>query len=299
MAHRGGVECCSLQETVAIPIARLPLLALLLDSPNLETPDQTGPGTPSIKSLQDLTIIEAWDPASSKAIYTTFYHVTGDEEVYFGQSPKGKREISLDEYQTALQHVRDDEIYPEIPVDEVLTIAPDHLDDTSAFVKRPGLDCYETMRGAPYVPRSVLDETLVMERISKTPHPNIIRYHGCRTRRGRITSLVLERLDQTLAQLRPLPTFEQIDRPKFLASLQSAVDHLHSLGLAHNDVNPDNVMVRGGEPVLIDFGSCQPFGARLQSLGTTGWCEEVFYTSEEKHDEYPMRKMGEWLDGEI
>lgn len=133
----------------------------------METPSQTGPATPAIKSLRDLTIIEAWDPASNKAKYTTFYHVT-DDEVYFGQSPKGKRDISLDEYQSALQHVRGEDIYPDIPADEVLTIVPDHLDDTSAFIKRPGLDCYETMRGTPYVPRSVLDETLIMERISRT-----------------------------------------------------------------------------------------------------------------------------------
>lgn len=74
------------------------------------------------------------------------------------------------------------------------------------------------------------------------------------------------------------------------------MDYLHSLGLAHNDINPDNIMVRDGEPVLIDFGSCQPFGARLQSLGTRGWYDELFFTSEKKHDEFSMRKMREWLE---
>lgn len=50
--------------------------------------------------------------------------------------------------------------------------------------------------------------------------------------------------------------------------------------------------------VLIDFGSCQPFGERLQSLGTRGWYEELFFTSEKKHDEFSMRKIKEWLDKE-
>jgi len=54
-------------------------------------------------------------------------------------------------------------------------------------------------------------------------------------------------------------------------------------------------MIRDGTPVLIDFGSCQPFGANLQSLGTDGWYEEEFFTSEAKHDEYSLKKLKGWL----
>ena len=55
-------------------------------------------------------------------------------------------------------------------------------------------------------------------------------------------------------------------------------------------------MIKGGMPVLIDFGSCQPFGKHLQSLGTKGWYEEIFFTSEKKHDVYSMEKLKEWFD---
>ncbi|KAL5615722.1 hypothetical protein FOBRF1_004470 [Fusarium oxysporum] len=109
-----------------------------------------------------------------------------------------------------------------------------------------------------------------MEKVSQTPHPNIVGYYGCRVRRGRITSMVFERLDQTLQQYSSTPEFEKLDKPKFLEALQSAVAYIHSLDLAHNDVNPHNIMVKDGMPVLIDFGSCQPVGQRLQSLGTEG-----------------------------
>ena len=54
-------------------------------------------------------------------------------------------------------------------------------------------------------------------------------------------------------------------------------------------------MVKNGAPVLIDLGSCQPFGKRLQSLGTEGWYEELFFTSEKKHDIYSMAKLREWM----
>lgn len=250
---------------------------------------------PPVTSLQDLTIIEAWDPEAKQPKYVTFYLVTPDEEVYFGQSTKNKRDLSLEEFRAALKHIEDEEIYPEIPKDVPLTTAPDHLDDTSAFIKRPGLNCYEIMKGTDYVHKELLAEALTMEQISRTQHPNIIRYHGCRVRRGRITAIVLERLSQTLTQFAATPAFEALDKAAFMEALRSAVAYLHSLGLAHNDINPDNIMVRDGMPVLIDFGSCQPEGKRLQSLGTPGWYKELSYTSEKKHDTYALDKLEKWL----
>lgn len=250
---------------------------------------------PTITSLRDLTIIEAWDSGANAPKYITFYHVTNNEEVYFGQSSKNKRGMTPAEYRAALEHIKDDEIYPEVPTDIQLTIAPEGLDDSSAFVKRPGLNCYETMKGSNFIPKALLEETLVMEHLSKSPHPSIIGYYGCRVRRGRITAILLERLDQTLTQCASTPGFQQLDKAKFVEALESAVSHLHSLGLAHNDINPDNIMIKDGMPVLIDFGSCQPFGKRLQSLGTEGWYEEMFFTSEKNHDTYSLGKLREWL----
>ncbi|KAI0194767.1 kinase-like domain-containing protein [Xylaria flabelliformis] len=252
-------------------------------------------GAPLITSFRDLTIIEAFDPGANKPKYTTFYTLTTEDELFFGESTKSKRELSLEEYRALLKRVGDDEIYPQVPAGLQLTIAPADLDDSNAFIKRPGLNCYESMKGTNYVPKSVLEETTVMEQVSKTPHPNIIKYHGCRVNRGRITALVLELLDQTLTQFKSDGKLQSLDKDKFVRALQSAVDYLHSLGLAHNDINPDNIMVKDGMPVLIDFGSCAPVGQRLQSLGTEGWYEELFFTSQFKHDIYAMGKLREWL----
>jgi serine/threonine protein kinase len=250
---------------------------------------------PVLTSLRDLVIIEAWNAETSMPKYVTFYHITPDEHVYFGQSSKNKRDISLAEYSAALEPVQDDELYPVVPTNVSLTIAPTCLDDPTVFVKRPGLVCYEEMKGTSYLPRVLLDETLIMETISKSPHPNIIRYHGCRVQRGRITAILLEQLEQTLTQYVAMPGFQQLNQVRFLAELQSAVDHLHSLGLAHNDISPDNIMIQNGRPILIDFGSCQPVGKRLLSLGTPGWCKEVFFTSEKEHDTYSIHKLRTWL----
>lgn len=58
--------------------------------------------------------------------------------------------------------------------------------------------------------------------------------------------------------------------------IESVVKHLHSLGLAHNDLNPMNIMTdKKKRPILIDFGSCKPFGRRLMESGSPGWVDEA------------------------
>ncbi len=246
-----------------------------------------------VTSLYDLVMVEAWNAATNKSRSVTWYFVNADEEVYFGHSSKSSSEITLSEYNSALQRISDQDIYPEALENADLTVAPDSLDAATLFVKRPALKHYEHMGSG--VPKAMLDETLVMDQISQRHHPHIVRYYGCRVKRGRITGIVMERLDHTLQQYASTPSFLQLDKAKFFEALQSAVDYLHSLGLAHNDINPDNIMVKEGLPVLIDFGSCRAFGKCLWSLGTPGWCEEMFSTSEKKHDEYSLRKLREWL----
>ncbi|KAH6847188.1 serine/threonine-protein kinase [Chaetomium sp. MPI-CAGE-AT-0009] len=215
---------------------------------------------PPALSLRDLTILEARERG-----YVTFYWVTPEDEVYFGQLFKNKKDITLSEYNAALEH-------------------------------RPGFHWYEDAKGSDDIPKEALGETIAMELISKTPHPHLIRYLGCRVHRGRITALLVERLDQMLTQYIHEPGFVHLGKTKFVDALQSAVAYLHSLGRAHNDINPGNIMVRDGMPVFVDFGSCRPFGEGLQSTGTPGWYEEQFNTSEAKHDTYSIKKLREWLE---
>lgn len=50
-------------------------------------------------------------------------------------------------------------------------------------------------------------------------------------------------------------------------------------------------------PVLIDFGSCRPFGARLLEGGTPGWSnsEQLVVSSDKEHDLFSLEKIREWL----
>ncbi|KAL2843165.1 kinase-like domain-containing protein [Aspergillus pseudoustus] len=259
-------------------------------------PPQEPPPLPApqlVKYLQDVTIVESIG-ADGQLKSTSFFYITASDEVYFGGTAENKREVTIPEINAVLQRVPDEDIYAKLPTDDInnieLTLARETLvDESSIYVKRPGLQWYEDMIGTGYCPKALLDETMIMETISKTPHPNIVRYHRCRVQRGYITSIVLKWLDKTLDQYASTPGFDKLDKVNFFDELKPAVDYLHSLGLAHNDPNPQNIMVReeeDGSPVLIDFDSCQPFGKRLQPSGTEGWYENPFFTSEKEHDVY-------------
>ena len=84
-------------------------------------------------------------------------------------------------------------------------------------------------------------------------------------------------------------------------ALESAVSHLHSLGLAHNDLHPGNVLVDDrGAPVLRDFEAAREIGAKLGiRRGTEGWIEgemEDYHTSDKRHDLFALGKIRAWLD---
>ena len=63
--------------------------------------------------------------------------------------------------------------------------------------------------------------------------------------------------------------------------LCSALWVLHSMGVVHRDVKPDNVIIRGQEAVLIDFDASRVYKNAMredtQILGTTGFAAPEQY----------------------
>lgn len=242
-------------------------------------------------SVDDLFLVEFNDPETNNH-QKTFLWMSEADKVFFGRA--STNDMTLGDYIKALEPVPDKDLFPELPADTQLTIAVDY-DEGSYFCKRPGLFRFEP--GFDFgTPKQVLDETLIMEKLAKHPHPNIIHYKGCRVKRGRITGIVVDKYEMSLEQFVRSAELKDLDIDAFLSAINSAVDHLHSLGLAHNDINPGNIMMgEKNKPVLIDFGSCQPFGRLLQTFGTPGWFEEDFWTSEKKHDDIALEKLRQWL----
>jgi serine/threonine protein kinase len=257
---------------------------------------------PQITHFLDMDFVaECFDPATSDFLYTSFAVIEGDDSVYFGQLAKRKLQITLEEYTSALVQIPDTEIYPELTRSGELTVAPDGL-TSNLYLKRPRLfhyDEYKAQNCMEIVPALLLEEARSLEVLSSYPHPGIVQYHGCRVQRGFVTGLVL---DRHVSDLRKYINEQKgfLDKRPFMEALESAIHHLHSLGLAHNDINPSNILVNAeGMPVLADFDSCRPVGEKLTySRGTRGWIDESdsYDTSETVHDIYAVEMIRTWLD---
>ena len=261
---------------------------------------------PKITRFADMAFIaERFDPKTDEFLYTTFAVIEEDDSVYFGQVSKPKLQITLDEFTTALVRVPDAEIYPVFSPDGELTAAPDNDKPLSSdlYLKRTRLFSYGEYKEqdcVDIIPALVLEEAQMLEKLSDHPHPGIIRYHGCRVQRGVITGLVLDKHVGDLKTYLVHKKGPPLEKGAFMEALGSAIAHLHALGLAHNDVNPRNILVNSsGLPVLADFDSCRPVAEKLTfSRGTKGWIDETesYTTSETRHDIYGMEKVGAWLD---
>ncbi|KAK4207372.1 serine threonine kinase [Rhypophila decipiens] len=242
-----------------------------------------------------LIITDARDPEKPPIKERVWCHITPDEKLFLGQIqfPEDKipDPLSLDQQRSMLYRIPDRALYAPVPRNTSLAIIParenDNFNASNSYVKGPNIRYFiELSRGnmfwdwpdrREWIPDMLLSEVLITDRICKVPHPFIIKYHGyCHWE---------------------LREWDKEVKTTMLERIESAVKYLHSLGLAHNDLNPQNVMVRSdGTPALIDFGSCRPFGEELKySYGTPGWFEEDFKTSEKKHDLYGLKMLEEWL----
>lgn len=95
-----------------------------------------------------------------------------------------------------------------------------------------------------------------------------------------------------------------------MAAVESAVKHMHKLGMAHNDINPYNIMVREVkkgegklEIALIDFDSAARFGEETLKGGTQEWSADVMEErrSRPEHDLKMLVKLRKYLaaNGEV
>ncbi|KAK0613389.1 hypothetical protein B0T14DRAFT_569447 [Immersiella caudata] len=84
------------------------------------------------------------------------------------------------------------------------------------------------------------------------PRSNIVRYHGCRARKGRIAAIQPGHVEGSNLFKR-VRSNNPIEKDGILPKLASAVDYLHNnVSIAHNDIQPMNVMVSPDGPVWLD-----------------------------------------------
>ncbi|KAI0557059.1 Protein kinase domain containing protein [Gracilaria domingensis] len=140
-------------------------------------------------------------------------------------------------------------------------------------------------------------EALLCEALKDSPHPNIAKYHGCEVKNGRIVALFFQRYEITLHDLVEASP-GQVDKHRCLRELSSAVDHLHRLGYAHNDLNPRNIMYDdNGTAIIIDFDSSRQIGHKLgNKRGTQMFYDKSSYVSVAENDYYSLRMIDKYLN---
>jgi serine/threonine protein kinase len=208
---------------------------------------------------------------------SSFGYITENFLAYFGESNLRKHDLTPTAIKESLKLLPDDDVYPKVPPGVTTVSPPIH---SKLFVKHPKLNT--SFKGTGLLPKLILEELEVLERLKKRPHPHIVRYfdHCSRT------------LHQTLEE-----DGRSIDTKICMDSITAATEHLHALGLAHNDLNPHNIMIDEKDVTyVIDMGSCQPSGHDLITGGSIGWVDEEFTTSHPKHDDAALKKLRTWLE---
>lgn len=95
--------------------------------------------------------------------------------------------------------------------------------------------------------------------LSKLDHPNIVKVHQV-FEDNETAYMAMDYIDgpdllQTVeGSARPLTPKEIVSH---LTTMLDAVEHVHSQGLLHRDISPDNILLdkASGQPILIDFGA--------------------------------------------
>lgn len=245
-----------------------------------------------------------WDVSDSHnaCVYCGIAAFSDEDIAYIGRIDNIRStDLTPEDIEAALCEVPDEEIYPKL--DGRITGVASEDPGIDIFIKRPSLQDYyffkgEDGRGLSQLRDLLLDEARAFEIISREPHPNIVHYRGCRVKRGYITGIILNKISgHSLWRLLEYG-LGRIDLEPFMEALTSAVNHLHKLGLSHNDICPQNVMVSNGNPVLIDFGSCRRTGDKMAaSGGSTGWKEDgdEYLLSKNSHDLVGLAKIRQWI----
>lgn len=236
---------------------------------------------------------ECWTAVGEDLAYshTAVIFRDGDEFYYAHTKRRYQSSDQIDPNNLELHPIPIEDIWPPFSCD--LTPAPDPVPE-DCYIKRPSLVCYNETDNVR-LSDLLLEEARTCEILKKHPHPNIAQYMGCVVQDGRITGLCFFKYDTTLAV-----RLNDLDRPvhqdKCCNAIKRGIEHLHSLGIIHNDLNPYNIMLKSDDtPVIIDFDSCRRDGDKLVKGGTMGWADESVEYASPKNDYDGLKRIFEAL----
>ncbi|KAJ4208417.1 hypothetical protein NW767_001521 [Fusarium falciforme] len=191
---------------------------------------------------------------------------------------------------------RDQAIYPPVPPDMQVVATSDFTLDNETWLKRPLIHAYSKKDPTNWTADVFLGEIKAHQLVEEHPHRNLVEFKGCLEKDGLVVGVLQKRYPTALnfrVEARSQPPYSAT---AFYDDIEAGLRHLHSLGFAHNDLNPANVMVDAEDrPIVIDLGATRPLGQVLHQGGTPGWCDGFQMTSCVANDEIGLRLMKEYL----
>lgn len=143
--------------------------------------------------------------------------------------------------------------------------------------------------------------------LSQSPHRNVSSYLGCLVHNKRVVGLCFPRHRCTLQErieggtvkerLEGGSHCEPLDKSACFNSINAAVQHMHGLGMCHNDIHPSNIMFTADDdrPVLIDLDNCRPEGVDCPKGGVRIWTQEVIKVSSRENDHFALDLLKKFL----
>jgi serine/threonine protein kinase len=175
-------------------------------------------------------------------------------------------------------------LYPKVSKFNTLTVFDGNSEEV--FIKRTNPVHYDLDGGD--VSMDMEREINVMEVLKLHSHSNIAEYLGSIVEGDLVTGICYRKYERTLT--------ETLNTDRVLEGVKSGLDHLHSLGYIHDDINPRNIMLdKEGRGIIIDFDSCKKTGSRREGkCGTNGWTMDNDVASVE-NDHYSLHLLEKYL----
>lgn len=135
--------------------------------------------------------------------------------------------------------------------------------------------------GTRYIFRHFYGSSAVYQKLLGISCPNLPQIMEVGEKDGQTVLLEEYIQGDTLGEILQGGLLTVTEAKQITRQLCSALWVLHSMGIVHRDVKPDNVMVRGDETVLIDFDASRIYKNTIQEdtqiLGTTGFAAPEQY----------------------
>lgn len=178
---------------------------------------------------------EIWDADGDEPCFReTLVTALVDGKPYAARSAQPMDEIDEAEVFQLLEAIPLANVFPQFPA-EFLVAPP--FDPAKHYLKAPQFTYDDIQPGHTFTADCFLHEAKILELLRSHAHPNVARYLGCVVREGRITHLCLQRYGASLTTHAESGISAQ-EYDRIIDGVSAAVQHLHTLELAHNDVNP-------------------------------------------------------------